>query len=424
MTEEGERIEEKSDNGKLAGHQMDVLTLDIQAENSSNTSVELTSKGHASSEDISLELLLGGYPQSFIDFTYFTQRDENSKMSVSSSTSVNLSYLSSGLSKAEEHLLGGQRLEALRQYSSLADYLHEEGDLPAALYFCNRSANLVDSECDASVASEAFYKLGSIKAELQDLMGAIVVLEHALDLASGPQQDAASVAPISYKIAADLATLYLRLAGDDDFFLGNPSEEIEQSSEELVVAGREWSPMGCYQRALECGKLSCDEAVEGAASYKLGVSMVEAGMFEEALPLQRRYLDISQHLGHLKNEAAARAELGKIYQKLGDRDAAIVELEHLEVVAEKAGEITLAADACLDLSVLLFNEEDRRATSLLEKYYNLASKAGDHGRQGNAAVLVGLARGYDKVPHVADIFQSNGDIYRLLDWKDASVITQ
>lgn len=45
-------------------------------------------------------------------------------------------------------------------------------------------------------------------------------------------------------------------------------------------------------------------------------------------------------------------------QSYVSRDAAINQLEQLRVVAEDAGEITTAADACLNLAVLSYKEDE------------------------------------------------------------------
>ncbi|KAF4731658.1 hypothetical protein FOZ63_004851, partial [Perkinsus olseni] len=190
----------------------------------------------------------------------------------------------------------------------------------------------------------------------------------------------------------------------------------------LVVAGRVWSSTACYERALECAQFGSDEAIEGLASFKLGTARLEVGDLEGALALQWRYLEISQRFADLKGEAASRAVLSKIYQRLGDKRAAIEELDILRNVAEHAGEIITAADACLDLAVLTYQEDEVEAAKLLEGYYQLSRRAADRGRQGSAAVLIGLASGRTMMHHVAKVFEEGRGIYELLKWKDAPLI--
>ncbi|KAF4654746.1 hypothetical protein FOL46_008560 [Perkinsus olseni] len=323
-------------------------------------------------------------------------------------------------------LLGGfpQPLEALQHYMELASYLHKGGDLAAGIYFYCRSANV--ASCEATpVAAEAFYKMGMIKTELMDLQGGIITLERALE--SSSDSDSSTAGPnLSHLIAADLATLYMRLADDADFWAADSEQPLQQSNAEkcdaLVVAGRVWSSMACYERALECAQLSSDEVIEGLASFKLGTARLQDGDLEGALALQRRYLEISQQFADLKGEAAARAVLSKIYQRLGDKRAAIEELDILRKVAEDAGEITTAADACLDLALLTYREDEVKAAKLLEGYYQLSRRAADRGRQGSAAVLMGLASGRAMMHHVAKIFEEDRGIYELLRWKDTPLI--
>ncbi|KAF4738343.1 hypothetical protein FOZ63_032094 [Perkinsus olseni] len=268
-----------------------------------------------------------------------------------------------------------------------------------------------------------------IKTELMDLRGGIITLERALELAlsSSSDSDSSTSGPnLSHLIAADLATFYMRLADDADFWAADSEQPLQQSNAEkcdaLVVAGRVWSSTACYERALECAQLGSDEAIEGLASFKLGAARLQDGDLEGALALQQRYLEISQRFADLKGEAAARAELFKIYQRLGDKRAAIEELDILRKVAEDAGELTTAADACLDLAVLTYREDEVEATKLLEGYYQLSRRAADRGRQGSAAVLIGLASGRAMMHHVAKVFEEGRGIYELLKWKDAPLI--
>ncbi|KAF4694723.1 hypothetical protein FOZ60_007236 [Perkinsus olseni] len=202
-----------------------------------------------------------------------------------------------------------------------------------------------------------------IKTELMDLQGGIITLERALELAlsSSSDSDSSTSGPnLSHLIAADLATFYMRLADDADFWAADSEQPLQQSNAEkcdaLVVAGRVWSSTACYERALECAQFDSDEAIEGLASFKFGTARLEVGDLEGALALQWRYLEISQRFADLKGEAASRA-LSKIYQRLGDKRAAIEELDVLRNAAEDAGEITTAADACLDLAVLTYHED-------------------------------------------------------------------
>ncbi|EER15412.1 hypothetical protein Pmar_PMAR018763 [Perkinsus marinus ATCC 50983] len=211
------------------------------------------------------------------------------------------------------------------------------------------------------------------KSKVSDLQQGIVTLERALALTTDTSEGS-SLGPV---IAKDLAKLYMRLAVDSDLLAlcveeaGHPQND-EYCKVALVVAGREWSAITCYERALECAKLSLDEAVEGIASYKLGAA----------------------------------------------RDAAINQLEQLRVVAEDAGEITTAADACLNLAVLSYKEDKVKATELLESYYQLSCRADNRDRRDTAAVLLAFANGRHIIPHVADIFKEGRGIYELLRRKD------
>ncbi|KAF4733429.1 hypothetical protein FOZ62_013881, partial [Perkinsus olseni] len=100
-----------------------------------------------------------------------------------------------------------------------------------------------------------------IKTELMDLRGGIITLERALELAlwsSSDSNSSTSGPNLSHLIAADLATLYMRLADDADFWAADSEQPLQQSNAEkcdaLVVAGRVWSSTACYERALECAQ--------------------------------------------------------------------------------------------------------------------------------------------------------------------------
>merc|ERR1719456_916229 len=171
-----------------------------------------------------------------------------------------------------------------------------------------------------------------------------------------------------------------------------------------------------YERCLSCARLSKDSALEGSACHKLGKSKYNTGNYEEAIDLQKQYLDICKTHDDRVGESAARAALAHAYEAIGNTQEAIKQLESLLNVASDAGELKAQASAFLNLG-LLYNDrmEHDKSVELLEQHFDLARQIGDRKLIDSARVILGMARGNGKLDIYVDLINNNLD--KLLKWK-------
>merc|ERR1711959_745867 len=136
---------------------------------------------------------------------------------------------------------------------------------------------------------------------------------------------------------------------------------------------RDMEATAFYERCLSCARLSKDSALEGSACHKLGKSKYNTGNYEEAIDLQKQYLEICKTHDDRVGESAARAALAHAYEAIGNTQEAIKQLENLLNVASEAGELQAQASACLNLGILYNGRSDHeKSVELLEQHFDLA----------------------------------------------------
>merc|ERR1712217_691874 len=121
--------------------------------------------------------------------------------------------------------------------------------------------------------------------------------------------------------------------------------------------------------------------------------MGKTGHFDNAIELQKQYLEICRMHDDRVGESAARAALASAYEAIGNTAEAIKQLENLLNVASEAGELKAQASACLNLGILYNGRGDHeKSVELLEQHFDLARQIGAWQRETEVIYRLGQQR--------------------------------
>jgi len=352
-------------------------------------------------QQLCIDLLMVGCVQSFVDFFYITHRKsapneanpmelEQKDVDIPEDT---LMFLKETLEIAESARRAANYQHCFESYNTLAEYFEKVPDLKSAMYFYQRCAD-VASEVDARESiSKAFLNLGTCEEQGDNWQSAMQFHEKALHIATS-----ADSLPLQIKAASRLTQVYQVLA-----------ENCEKE-------GRDTEATALYERCKDCAQLSKDANLEGIACHKLGLSKYKTGHYDNAIDLQKQYLDICRMHDDRVGESAARGALAHAYEAIGSTQEAIKQLENLLNVASEAGELKAQASACLNLGILYNGRGDHeKSVELLEQHFDLARQIGDRKLIDSARVVLGMVRGNGKLKSYIDLV--NNDLDKLLKWK-------
>mmetsp|Transcript_74482 Transcript_74482/g.210043 ORF Transcript_74482/g.210043 Transcript_74482/m.210043 type:complete len:459 (+) Transcript_74482:100-1476(+) len=352
-------------------------------------------------QQLCIDLLMVGCVQSFVDFFYITHRktppNENNLAESEAKDVVipeeTLMFLKETLEVAESARRSSNYQHCFESYNTLAEYFEKVPDLKSSMYFYQRCAD-VASEVDARESiAKAFLNLGSCEEQGSNWQSAMNFHEKALQIATS-----ADSLPLQIKAASRLTQVYQVLA-----------EGCEKE-------GRDSDATALYERCKDCAQLSKDANLEGVACHKLGLSKYKTGFFDEAIDLQKQYLDICRMHDDRVGESAARGALAQAYEAVGGTQEAIKQLENLLNVASEAGELKAQASACLNLGILYNGRGDHeKSVELLEQHFDLARQIGDRKLIDSARVVLGMVRGNGKIKSYIELV--NNDLDKLLKWK-------
>jgi len=359
-------------------------------------------------QQLCIDLLMVGCVQSFIDFFYITHRKSQPGEAAGRNPSASLEaeqakdveipedtliFLKETLESAETARRMKNYHHCFEHYNVLSDYFEKVSDLKSAMYFYQRCSDVAtDVDARESIA-KANLNLGMCEEKQGHWEEAMRFHERALSIATS-----ADSLPLQIKSASRLTHVYRILA-----------ERCEKERRDMEATA-------FYERCLSCARLSKDSALEGSACHKLGKSKYNTGNYEEAIDLQKQYLEICKTHDDRVGESAARAALAHAYEAIGNTQEAIKQLESLLNVASDAGELQAQASACLNLG-LLYNDrgEHEKSVELLEQHFDLARQLGDRKLIDSARVILGMARGNGKLDIYVDLVNNNLD--KLLKWK-------
>ena len=363
-----------------------------------------------------VEILSGGFVQSYVDFFYLTHRpDPNPEPNAGGAggdgaggaREINVPpddmvVIKDNLTTAEKARRQGETATVYKCYNNLAQYFQQVNDPKTGVYFYEKCLEIARLTSDVRGEMEANHNLGRAHEALGKMQEAIDLHERHLELAKGSMSEEQEK-----KAAVELVKVYLRRA-----------EELEGQKEYRGA-------VAFHEKCLRSAGIAEDRVAEGQANYRLDRAHGLLDDPEKAIGHLEEYIEISRQLGDEEGEGAGRAALAAAYQSLQNTGAAIKQLEGFLRIARQTHNQQAEAEACCNLGVI-YNRggEFQKAVQYFEKNFEIARSIvaqgrGDRSVVDNARVNVGMARGNLQMGSYMNVINFN--LTALLRWKNRRV---
>ncbi|TMW63168.1 hypothetical protein Poli38472_002109 [Pythium oligandrum] len=359
-------------------------------------------------EEVCVQMLMGGYVQSFVDMFYLTHRPPPVDAAGTPSMGLEpaeMEFLRDQLVTAEHSKRRGEIPEVLNAFESLATYCAEKQDIKTMIFFyekCLEIARVVkDPMCEMRVLS----KIGEGFHSLLDLDKAREFLEQHV-----------AIAQVLYE-------------HEDDSIMR--SEAFMQLAKVYWDLGFEYErrqllddAIDYYKKYLDCASKASELEAVGEAQLKIGMCYNLLVQPSNALPFIEAYLVSCQNSGHLEGEGKACAELATAHENLGNKQLSIEFLNRYASIAAQADNLINQADACRRLGhIYTASQNFQRAREMHEKNYELtpavAAGTGDSTAMNSARINVGAARANDRLAVLLSLVKE--DFRGLLEWKNSRI---
>jgi tetratricopeptide (TPR) repeat protein len=358
-------------------------------------------------EDVCVQMLLGGYVQSYVDMFYLTHRPEPAgDASASGFEIAEIEFLRDQLVTTEHCKRRGDIPDVLNAYESLASYCAEKSDIKTMIFFyekCLEIARLVkDPMCEMRVLS----KIGAGYHTLKDL-----------DKAREYHEQHVAIAQVLYAHEDDAI-----LRGEAFLQLGRVYWDLALLYERKRMHNE---AIDMYKKNLDCASQASEIEAVGEAQLKIGICYNLLAQPSNALPFLESFLESCRGLGNVEGEGKACAELATAHENLGNKQLSIEYLNHYAMIATHADNLTNQADACRRLGHIYTASQDfQRAREMHEKNYELTPAVAAHTCDPTALncsrINVGAARANDRMAIFLTLIKD--DFRGLLEWKNSRTL--
>lgn len=364
-----------------------------------------------------VDILTGGYVQSFVDFFYLTNRDAPGDSALKHGSSiperppqekeekcveqedgaVPLAFISEKLTEAEKARRAGDPSAVVANYEALASAFSENGQPESSLHFfrkCLKLAQLVD---DVASEMRATFQLGLALSKIPtETENAIEYLERNLQLAGeSKNQEAASEA------LRELSVVYDRRAAELD------SDDVERSIVYL-------------EKLLKTASDLQDMALKATANFRIGKAFNRVRKPDRAIVALTQSLDFARQNDDIKTQGETCAALADAYLQVEDKlPKAIEYLQETRRIASQNGDTVVQSSACRELGYVFTKSADTdQSVNFYEQNFDLVRTHQNIREEDRARVLLGVAL---KNKRRRDLHKSvvANNIARLLDWKVA-----
>lgn len=373
-------------------------------------------------QSICVDILAGGYVQSFVDFFYLTHRpdpiQENYSVGqIPDEINVNIEdmeIIKTHLVDAEEaRRKPDQVTQVYSNLNQLALHFQERSDQRTGVYFYEKCLEIARIMQDIPGEMKATFDLGSAYQVMKDYLKAAEYQEQHLQLAQSHADipEAEGQVELAYNQLKKTYTAY-----------GELMEEHCDVDAAITY----------HKKCLDASTQTDDKKAEASAHYRLGRALVISDAAEHVAEGKKhltRSLDLCNELGDIRGQGLAYASLAAMSQKSGQTSGeggTIEALEHLKNflrVSESTGNIEAQAEACHNLGAI-YNSQGRfdRAVEFFEKNFRLCRQlVKDCGAKTNvvdkARVNLGMAKGNARMGKFMHIIYH--DLKSLLYWKNS-----
>eukprot|EP00462_Mataza_sp_D1_P001185 CAMPEP_0175088464 /NCGR_PEP_ID=MMETSP0086_2-20121207/263_1 /TAXON_ID=136419 /ORGANISM="Unknown Unknown, Strain D1" /LENGTH=417 /DNA_ID=CAMNT_0016360901 /DNA_START=45 /DNA_END=1298 /DNA_ORIENTATION=+ len=348
-------------------------------------------------QSLCIDILVGGYVNSFVDFFYLTHRAEDESGNRKKISDEQLHHIKDNLSAAEKAHRRGDSDNVLTAYDQLATYFQEAADYKTAIYFFEKCLDIAESMDDLPQQGNANLNLGLTHDAMGDIAAAIKFHERHLQLAT-EMGDEDRLQAANHQ----LVEAYRRYAEDHE----------KKSDDKEAVS--------LYKKCLTAAANAHDLRSEGLATYRLGLACSASGDKEASIEYHQRYLEICKRIGDQLGEGAACAALAHSFKSIGDKKLAIRYLEKYLDIATRNKQSVAQAEACAALGQIYSEEgEHDRAVTYFEKTFEIARSVGDRKLVDSARINLGMARGNLTMGSYMGVVTDN--LPALLKWKTRRV---
>mmetsp|Transcript_40527 Transcript_40527/g.49152 ORF Transcript_40527/g.49152 Transcript_40527/m.49152 type:complete len:413 (+) Transcript_40527:156-1394(+) len=362
-------------------------------------------------QQLLIEMLVEGHPQSFVDFFYLTHQDgvaddtptreELEAKGIDPDTYVHgeevpqesLSYLKENLVMADAAARRGDMKSVYNAYKNLAKYFESANNHKKAIYFYEKCHTIAKKSHDSEGELEANLNLGAAHENLADTGEAIKFHERHLELAKATGIESEIIAANQ-----NLVQVYKRQA------------------EELEGSGNIDGSIEFYRKMMSVAQSAHELASEGLANYRIGIAYQKLDDPKKALDFHSEYLRLCKECGDKVGEGSACCALAQSHQDLGDVTSAISFLEQF-LELSKNGDPSNQARACCSLGVIYTRQKKyERAVTYFEKFFEVARSLNDRRMLDIARVNLGISRGSARTGRFMEVVST--DIHTLLQWKN------
>lgn len=352
-------------------------------------------------QQLLIEMLMEGHPQSFVDFFYLTegedekldQGEEEGGDGEEELAAQSMGYLKENLVEADGAQRRGDLKAVYSAYLNLATFFEQQHNYEKAVYFFERCHGIAQAAADLHGELEATLHLGAAHDALGDTAQALVFHERHLALATAEHLDD------EMKHAnMNLLAVYCRAAEEHD----------EDGAAEASVES--------YHQMMKAAKACQDVAQQGLANYRIGLAYQKAEEASKALGFHSEYLSLCKVDADTVGEGEACCALAQCYQDLGDVAQAISYLEKFLELSKNANPSNHAR-ACCSLGVIYSKQRKfDRAVTYFDKFFEVAKTLHDRRMLDVARVNLGIARGCVRTGRYMDVVAN--DLTSLLQWKN------
>jgi len=379
---------------------------DAEAEESARNQTVVKDK-----QQLLIEMLVEGHPQSFVDFFYLTHQDgvaddlpsreqlEAAGMDPESYGPLDevlpesLVFLKQNLVEADAAARRGDMKAVYQAYMNLALYFENSKNHRKAVFFYEKCHAIAKHANDIHGEIEANLHLGAAHEHLSETQEAIGFHERHLELAQEAHFDS-----------------------ELDNANKNLVQVYQRYAEEQEAAGNTDISVDFYHKMMKAAQQAQALPDQGLANYRIGLAFQKIDNPSKALKFHMEYLQLCKVCGDKSGEGSACCALAQCYQDLEDVNQSISFLEQFLDISKNANPANHAR-ACCSLGVIYTKQRKfERAVTYFEKFFEVAKTLNDRRMLDVARVNLGIAKGCSRTGRYMEVVA--GDLQTLLQWKN------